>query len=349
MRKAYYTINDVLRSPWVKYKPDAQKSTSTDRVLRSTKLEDSIYADLRNDDPELERIEQEASAKMASFPALTRDVFQSFYSLMPRRQETDHLSAAAQRFNAPILDHVLAHEDYPTLKAVCEGRELPAYEAAEEFITKTAGELDDLLSSLGGDKGSVNTLEKLEAAQAKAESELSAMLERMEKSGVYNETLEQAIIEAANTAESKRRQAEAVGKKISADAARNQEEAAMLVARAVTTAAKKAQEVQSILASWSDEPGNMEKSALNRKMLDTVRQSDVLKRVSEYLGRFREIFAQGKRNSYAYGRGEKYSLELGRDLTRALSSELVMLASPETLPLFLRKYQRGQIKQYCRR
>lgn len=213
MRKAYYTINDVLRSPWVKYKPDAQKSTSTDRVLRSTKLEDSIYADLRNDDPELERIEQEASAKMASFPALTRDVFQSFYSLMPRRQETDHLSAAAQRFNAPILDHVLAHEDYPTLKAVCEGRELPAYEAAEEFITKTAGELDDLLSSLGGDKGSVNTLEKLEAAQAKAESELSAMLERMEKSGVYNETLEQAIIEAANTAESKRRQAEAVGKK----------------------------------------------------------------------------------------------------------------------------------------
>ena len=53
-----------------------------------TKLEDGTYADLRDDDPELERIEQEASAKMASFPALTRDVFQSFYSLMPRQQET---------------------------------------------------------------------------------------------------------------------------------------------------------------------------------------------------------------------------------------------------------------------
>lgn len=349
MRKAYHTINEVFQSTWVTYKPDAQKSASTDRVLRSTKLEDSIYADLRDDDSELERIEQAASAKMASFPALTRDIFQSFYSLMPRRQETDHLSAAAQRFNAPILDHVLANEDYPTLKAVCEGRELPAYEAAAEFISKTAGELEDLLSSLGGDKGSVKTLEKLEAAQAKAESELSALLERMGKSGVRNKTLEQAVIEAANTAESKRRQAEAVGKIIAADAARNQNEAAKLVARAVTTAAKKAQEVQSILAAWSDEPGNMEKSALNRKMLDTVRQSDVLKRVSEYLGRFRELFAQGKRNSYAYGRGEKYSLELGRDLTRALSSELVMLASPETLPLFLRKYQRGRIKQYCRR
>ena len=68
-----------------------------------------------------------------------------------------------------------------------------------------------------------------------------------------------------------------------------------------------------------------------------------------YLGRFREIFAQGKRNGYAYGRGEKYALELGNDLSRALTSELAMLAVPETLPLFLRKYQRRQIKQYRRR
>ncbi len=142
-------------------------------MLRSTKLEDGTYADLRDDDPELERIEQEASAKMASFPTLTRDVFQSFYSLMPRQQETGLLSAAAQRFNVPILDHVLAHEDHPTIKAICEGRELPAYEAAAEFTAKTSGELDDLLSSLGGDKKSVNTPEKLEAAQTKAESELS--------------------------------------------------------------------------------------------------------------------------------------------------------------------------------
>lgn len=51
----------------------------------------------------------------------------------------------------------------------------------------------------------------------------------------------------------------------------------------------------------------------------------------------------------AYGRGEKYTLELGRDLSRALTSELAMLAALEILPLFLRKYQCGQIKQYRRR
>lgn len=49
------------------------------------------------------------------------------------------------------------------------------------------------------------------------------------------------------------------------------------------------------------------------------------------------------------GRGETYSLELGNNLSRALTSELAMLATPETIPLFLRKYQQKQIKQYRRR
>ena len=40
---------------------------------------------------------------------------------------------------------------------------------------------------------------------------------------------------------------------------------------------------------------------------------------------------------------------MGSDLSRALTSELAMLASPLTAPMFLRKYQRRQIKQYRRR
>lgn len=83
--------------------------------------------------------------------------------------------------------------------------------------------------------------------------------------------------------------------------------------------------------------------------MERARRSDTLRDISKYLGRFREIFAQCKRNGFAYGRGEKYSLELGNDLSRALTSELAMLATPQTQPLFLRKYQRRQIKQYRRR
>lgn len=44
-------------------------------------------------------------------------------------------------------------EDYPAIKAACEGRQLPAYEAASEFISQVAGNLDELLAKASGKKG----------------------------------------------------------------------------------------------------------------------------------------------------------------------------------------------------
>lgn len=122
-----------------------------------------------------------------------------------------------------------------------------------------------------------------------------------------------------------------------------------MVREAVADAAEKAKKVQSIIGAWSSDPGNLQRTPENLTLLKRVRESAALRDISKYLGRFREMLAQKKQNGYAYGRGEKYSLELGDDLSRALTSELAMLAAPETLPLFLRKYQRRQIKQYRRR
>ena len=116
----------------------------------------------------MDEIEQDAEKKLKSFSALSQDVFQSFYSLVPRRNEEASLSVAARKFNAPILEHMTKSEEYPTLKEVCEGRELPAYEAASEFVSKVSGELGDLLPQLAGKQGALHTLEKLEQAEQQA-------------------------------------------------------------------------------------------------------------------------------------------------------------------------------------
>lgn len=351
MRKSFYrTIDDVQRSPWASL-PAQQKTHSplTDRVLCATKLEDSIYADLRTGDEVLEQVEQDAKKKLRSFPALSQDVFQSIYSLMPRRRDSNTLSVAARKFNAPILDHMAQSEDFPALKAVCEGKELPAYEAAAEFTTRISKELDQLLDRFGGGTGTAAALEKLEDAQAQMEEELSALLDLQGDATGRREDLEKSIIAAANAAESKRRQVEAVNKLIDTAAAQNKAAIATAISSAVEKAAKKAEETEEILSAWSDSPGRMEKSPVNRMLLEKVRGSEVLRNVAKYLGRFREIFAQGRHNGYTYGRGETYALELGNNLTKALSSELALLSTPETIPLFLQKYQRRQIKQYQRR
>lgn len=347
MKKTYFTIQDVLHSSWAGL--TAREETKTDRVFRSTRLEDSVYADLRDGDAGMDQLETEAGEKLTTFPALVRDVYQSFYSLNPRRNEDAALSSTARRFNRQILNRMMEGEDYPTIKTVCEGHDLPAYEAAAEFVSQTAGELDDLLSRFGGDTGTLKTLEKLKYSEQQAQKELAALLERLKASGSGNKTLENAVIDAANRAESKSRQVEAVEKLVDASTARNREAVAALVASAGKAAAEKALEVRTLIGAWSDQPGNLGRTEANLALLDHVRKNPALREISRYLGRFREIIAQGKRNGYAYGRGEKYALELGNSLSRSLTSELAMLASPLTTPLFLRKYQRKQIKQYQRR
>ena len=347
-RKPYRTIADVLASPWANVSAPSEILKS-DRVLRATKLDDSIYTDLRTDGDALSVIEQRAGTKLQSFPALVRDVYQSFYSILPKLADESQLSTAARKLNAPILKHMMENEDYSTLKSVCEGKALPAYEAASEFISKITENLDGILSKLSGNPGAVNTLEKLENAQTQARVELAVLLERMRSMRQPNELLEQAIIKDANTAESKQKQVEAVSKMIDASLRTNSAEIVADIAIAVSAAREKAEEVQSIITAWGDDPGNMDCSELYAALLELVRKSDMLKNVAKYLGRFREIFAQNKRNAYAYGRGETYALELGNNLTRTISSELALLATPETIPLFLQKYQRKQLKQYQRR
>lgn len=347
MKNWYRTVDDVLRSPWA-----AQTQTppvSTDRVLQSTKLENCIYSDLRSEDDMLTEIEQAAAQKLPCFPALSQDVFQSFYSLLPKRTDPAKLSASARKFSAKILDHMVQEADFRTLKAICEGRELPAYEAATEFISKISDHLDELLSEIGRRGNALSTLQKLTDAQTKAQKELAGLLDRLKSSKERNLTLESSVIEAANSLERKHRQVEAVEKLIDTSSAQHKAEIRAAVASASQATAQKAEEVQSIFAAWSDEPGNLERNTVNLELLEAVRKSQTLQSVAKYLGRFREIIAKGRRNGYAFGRGESYSLELGNNLSRALSSEFSMLASPQTAPLFLKRYQQKQLKQYRRR
>ena len=259
MTKAFLTISDVLRSPLASI-AKGDKAKTTDRILRATKLEDSIYSDLRTGDDAMDELENAAGQKLRTFPALSRDVYQSFYSLMPKRNEESDLSVMAQKFNRHILDHVMQSEDYATIKNVCEGRELPAYESSSEFISRTAGELDDLLTDVGGDKGALNTLDKLQKAKDGAEDELAELLDRQRQSKEHNETLEKSVVAAANRVESLDRQVEAVGRMIDATTSKHKDAVAAIVTSAAKAAAAKAEEVQGILAAWGDDSGNMERS-----------------------------------------------------------------------------------------
>ena len=174
-------LSDVLGSPLAQTAQTfSPRHAGGHRVLKSTKLEDAAYRDLRRGDNELDALEKACGEKLSTFPALSRDIYQSFYSLNVRRQPEDAISEQARRFNAPILNEVMDGEDYPAIKAACEGRQLPA---ASEFISQVAGNLDELLEKASGKKGALNTLERLEQKRDRSMEELQKLMKQIAQAG----------------------------------------------------------------------------------------------------------------------------------------------------------------------
>ena len=91
-RNTYRTLEELKASSlWNGLsQPVLPKDT---RVYKSTRLEDMIYDDLRNLDDSLDALETQDSEKLDAFPSLIRDMFQAFYSLNPRRNNPDSLTA----------------------------------------------------------------------------------------------------------------------------------------------------------------------------------------------------------------------------------------------------------------
>ena len=350
MRTYFQNLADVMQSPLAAAARTLRPGAGQHRVLKSTRLEDMVYQDLRRDDPGLDALESSGVEKLSTFPALSRDIYQSFYSLNVKKNEPDTLSETAKRFNGPILEEVMRGEDYPAIKAACEGRQLPAYEAAGEFISQVAENLDSLMEQAGGKKKALDTLERLEQKRDKSMEQLRQLLEQLERSGP-DPQLEKQALSAANRAQSQVNQAEAVGRMVQNNALKNKDGIAALIAQAGKAAAQKAESTASALMAWGDGPdsGDPKKMEADRELMKRVCRSKVLMETARYLGRLKEMIHAKRKNGYAYGRGEKYSVELGGDINRALGSEFAMLAAPETLPLFLRKLQRKGMKQYQRR
>ena len=353
MRTYFRSLQDVWNSPLVQSARSFHRgSSNSHQVLKATKLEDAVYRDLRHGDDELDALEEACTPKLSTFPALSRAIFQSFYSLNVRRLPDSAFSEQARRFNALILEGVMDSDEYSSIKAACEGRQIPAYEAASEFISQVAGNLDDLPEQISGEKHTLNTLAKLEKKRDESLEQLQQLLQQAEAAGPEQLSgMQPQLLKAANRAQSQVNQADAVSRMVRDQMLKNKDKIQAWIAQAGQAAAQTAETAASALTAWGTGPDSSgpERMAADLSLVSRVSQSPVLSEVARYLGRLRELMDGKRKNGYTYGRGEKYSLELGGDLNRVIASEFAMLAAPETLPLFLRKLQRKSLKQYQRR
>jgi len=323
----------------------AMPAPKTDRVLKSTRIEQAIFDDLSADAEELAEFSAEGVKKLHSFGSLVNDVFQSVYGLRPRYNDEGEMSALSREFNKSILAELLTDENYAAVKSVCEGKELPAIGATEEFAGKLVENLDGMMERATGGKGRVDALDKMEQDARELSEKLADLMERYKTAP--SEQLERKIVSTANRIRAKQEQAAAFSERIWQNL--HSGDIRQAIAASTKAALERAQEIESAVLAWGDGNAEMRKNPVNMEILRRTAKSQKLRHIAKFLGRYKEMLNAHRLAGYSYGSGEKYDIEYGNSINRALTSELAMLASPELVPLFLRKYQNKSLKQYRRR
>ena len=325
-------------------------ATKTDRVLKSTKIEQAIFDDLYGDADELAFYQEQGTKKLKSFGSLVNDVFQSVYGLRPRYIDESQMSTLSKKFNKGILAELMADDNYTAVKSVCEGKELPSIGATEEFAGKLLDNLDSIMEKATGGNGKVDALERMEQDARALSQILSELIEKHEAAPeTQKDSLERKIVNSANRISSKNEQTQMYAGLIQNGMNRSSADIKKAIASSAEAALERAKDIESAVLAWGDGDAQMKKNPVNTEILKRTANSYNLRYIAKFLGRYKEMLKSKRLAGYTYGQGEKYDIEYGNNINRALTSELAMLSTPELMPLFMRKYQNKGLKQYRKR
>ena len=345
----FNTVEEILNGGFEKIRKMVSEDLS-DRVLKSTKIEQMIFDDLYSESDCLKEYERKGKDKLKSFDSLINDVFQSVYGLNTKYIDDAEMTPISRRFNKNILSDMMADEEYGAIKNVCEGKELPALSATEEFTENLLNNLSSLINEAVGGKDKINAIDKIKENRKGLSEKLENLIERRNNAAPENlHKLDSDIIHMANRIVAKTEQAEMLENVIAGNVNMKGHKIKECVSKAVCAALGKASETQSALIAWSDGDAQMQRSEVNAEILKRCANSYKLRYIAQFFGRHKEMLNSKRLAGYTYGRGEKYDIECGNNISRTLTSDLSLLADPRLLPLFIRKFQKKALKQYRRR
>lgn len=316
-----------------------RKTQSEPRIFKENKFSDLIFRSCIHDDPDFQSCITEKSGLYPSMPELANDVFTALFSVAPERNDhplTDRASSA----NLPIIDALVNEPKYGDLSALCQDKELPAYHACAAFCENLTARMEEI---------QVNEYQYL-AVDELLNQQIMDLIQQLtaEYLGLASYT-EKATLKMINRLKDKLDQLLNLQLKLEQGTAPYTVQVRDHVSVAIDAALEAAQDTSNMLMAWGFDDGTMKSTPQNRELLEHIKNSKALFDVAKLLGKYRDMMNQKRKNSFRYGGGEKYDLSHGNDLDNCLSSELALLAHPDTQALFLRKFQRKQLLQYRKR
>ena len=338
MRNRYQKEQDLLTAKkWLDSYLLTRKNPISSRLLHTTHLTDLIFSSFDREQP-VRRFEQTES--LPNMESLAKDVFTALYSPVLRRKEEHSLKLRERLLNRPLLERIIQNDRFDVLKALCEDKELPSFDAVSAFCEAFA---ENLPAEAVPEQHWLKVIEQL---QKQVEQTIQAICEMQNSARPASP---KRLLFLYNRVDRKLSQIDNLMKKAQKEAVRYTESLTQTIDAAMQSAYEQAVQTHAIMQAWGDGSGEMKNTPANRELLNYVRNSEMIQKIAAYLGRYREILAAKRQNSFAYGRGEKYDIGFGSDIHSCLASELALLGTPETEFLFMRRFQQKKLMQYRKR
>ena len=332
MKYRFFSLDQVLHSPLFDFSKPYQPPKRTDRSTRPTRLGDMDFA--------------EASAPYYledDVKPLLADLFHLLFAQKLRLTHPDERDVYVRLVQSAFVDDLLKRDDFLQLRNLCKGNAFAAMEAARAYQQAVES---DMLDCAEEAEPLASVLTRLERRHDAADEKLHDLVQQAQADPAQTQAALQTAAEVASTAE----QIRVVSGMIRASLQKRSTEIAQVICVALRCSMEAATLAKCVTQCWGDDDAEATQQAeRNQALLERVKGNAMLQGITRQLGRMKEMLSDLRKNDYAHGRGEKYTVTRGRDMKNLLSGELALMASPATTPLFLRKYHAKGLLQYAKR
>lgn len=325
-RNVFKDLNSALNSEWLW---NCQEySLNNQRLFRYTKYYDRLYQDMQ----------RQLSGVSDGYHDFEKDLFTLLYT------ERSEKNPSADWIYRKIAGTMNKSNVFPSLKALCEGKEIFAAIGASYLFQKINDIIGDLLLN--------EQIEKYRSVVKELERKITIDVQyiKTERNAIKNAppTKHSKFLKTLNCVFDRQKQRENLLDKLDELFFRYSQVTKELE-MAIRDAEKEILELQNVLISWGNEAGQGSDISLNTKILDRVRKDAKLLEISQLLGKYKKMLIDKRKNSFTYGEGEKYDLTTGNDINTCLSADMALLSTPQTQPLFIHKFMNGGLTQYRKR
>nr|WP_300187519.1 VWA domain-containing protein [uncultured Agathobaculum sp.] len=332
MKYRFFSQDQVLRSPLFDFSNPYQPQKHMDRSTRPTRLGDMDFA--------------EASAPYHledDVKPLLADLFHLLFAQELWLTHPDEREVYVRLIQSAFVDDLLKRNDFLQLRNLCKGNAFAAMEAARSYQQAVQFDMLDCAEEI---EPLASVLTRLERRHDATDAKLHDLVQHAQTDPAQTPAALQTASKVASTAE----QIRVVTGMIQAKMQKRSAETAQVICVALRCSMEAAMLAKCVAQCWGDESQSAPQQAEhNQALLDRVRNNPMLQDITRQLGRMKEMLSDLRKNDYAHGRGEKYTVTRGRDMKNLLSGELALMASPATTPLFLRKYHAKGLLQYAKR